>query len=47
MPPMSYGYRSLLALLLEAIWCSWRNHKWRKDFKGNQRCEVCLYSSID
>ena len=44
---MDYGYRSLLAWVLQFVWCSWRGHKMRKDFRGNMRCTLCLYSEVD
>lgn len=42
-----YGERCILAIILHALWCSWRDHRYRKDFKNNLRCEVCFYSEVD
>lgn len=43
----TYGYRGPLALFFGLIWCSWKGHHWKRDYRGNKRCKVCFYSKVD
>lgn len=47
MPPIVYGYRPFLGYVIELLWCSWRGHQFKKDFKSNDRCQACLYCEKD